>query len=354
MVEEPEQFRIEVEDTGIGIKAEDIGRLFVEFQKLDASTPKEHAGTGLGLALTRSIVEAQGGRVGVESAPGAGSIFFAVLPLLRAMVPEPEVASGPSAAEGPRVLVIEDNPRDRNWLGATLSEAGYVVETAASGEEGLRLCREKAFNAITLDILLPDISGLEVLKAIRRDGPNRETAVILATIVAERGIAAGYLVHDIFHKPFRGEDLLSSLQRASVSPGGSRPILVVDDDPAALKLAEKTLTELGYRAIGRVGGRAGLEAAEEVSPAAVILDLIMPDMDGVEFLERFRATSAGRRTPVIIWTVKDLNAEERKTLEASVRAIVSKGSGTAALIEELRSCAPPPRRPREPGSADGR
>jgi CheY-like chemotaxis protein len=355
MAEEPEQFRIEVEDSGIGIKAEDFGRLFVEFERLDAGTAMKHAGTGLGLALTRSIVEAQGGRVGVESAPGAGSIFFAVLPRLRAKAPEPEVAApGPLAAGDTRVLVIEDNPGDRNWLGATLSGAGYVVETASSGEEALRLCRETAFDAITLDILLPDISGLEVLKAIRSGGPNRETAVILATIVAERGIAAGFLVHDIFHKPFRGEDLLASLQRASVSPGGSRPILVVDDDPVALKLAERTLAELGYRAIGRAGGRAALEAASEDCPAAVILDLIMPDMDGIEFLERFRATSAGRRTPIIVWTGRDLTFGERRSLEVSVRAIVSKGSGTAALIEELRSCAPPPRRPRETGSADGR
>jgi CheY-like chemotaxis protein len=243
---------------------------------------------------------------------------------------------------------------DRNWLGVTLSGAGYAVETASSGEKALRLCREKAFDAITLDILLPDISGQEVLKAIRGDGPNRETPVILVTIVAERGIAAGFQVHDIFHKPFRGEDLLSSLERASVSPGGSRPILVVDDDPAALKLAEKTLAGLGYRAICRAGGRAGLEAASEDSPAAVILDLVMPDMDGVEFLERFRATSAGRRTPIIVWTVKDLTAGERRSLEVSVQAIVSKGSGTAALIEELRSCAPSPRRPRATESADGR
>jgi signal transduction histidine kinase/DNA-binding response OmpR family regulator len=354
MAEEPEQFRIEVEDTGIGIKPEDLGRLFVEFQQLDASMAKKHAGTGLGLALTRRIVEAQGGVVGVESSPGAGSIFFAVLPRLRAKAPEPEVAPDQPAAVGPRVLVIEDNPRDRNWLGATLSGAGYVVETASSGQEALRLCRERAFDAITLDLLLPDISGREVLKAIRGAGPNRETPVILVTIVAERGIAAGFQVHDVLHKPFRGEDLLSSLERAAVSPGVARPILVVDDDPAALKLVERTLAEMGYRAVVCSGGKDGLKAASEEPPAAVVLDLIMPDMDGVEFLRWFRAMPAGRRTPVIIWTVKDLTAQERRSLEVSVQAIVAKGAGPAALIEELRSCAPPPRRPRAAEGPDGR
>ena len=351
--EEPDQFRIEVEDTGIGIKAEDIGRLFVEFEQLDASMAKKYAGTGLGLALTRSIVEAQGGRVGVQSVPGAGSTFFAVLPRVPARAPEPEVAPAPPAAGGPCVLVIEDDPRDRSWLGATLSGAGYAVETASSGEAALRLCRERTFDAITLDLLLPGISGREVLRAIRSGGLNRETAVILVTIVAERGIAAGFQVHDILQKPFRGEDLLSSLQRASVSPGGSRPILVVDDNPAALKLVERTLAEMGYRTVGCAGGKAGLKAASEESPAAVVLDLVMPDMDGVEFLRRFRATSAGRRTPVIVWTVKDLTAEERKSLETSVQAIVSKGSGTSALIEELRSYAPPPSKRRATESADG-
>jgi PAS domain S-box-containing protein len=354
MPEGPEEFRIEVEDAGIGIPSEDIGRLFVEFQQLDASMAKKYAGTGLGLALTKRIVEAQGGRVGVRSVPGAGSTFFAVLPRVSARPPDAGPSPVFSTSDGPRVLVIEDNPADRNWLGVTLSGAGYAVETASNGEEAIRLCRERAFDAITLDILLPDISGREVLKASRSGGPNRETAVILVTVVSEQGIAAGFQVHDIFHKPFRGEEIVASLQRASVSPGGSLPIFVVSSERPATKLLQVTRVETCSLAICRSGGRAGLEAASKDPPAAVVLDLIMPDMDGVEFLEWFRATSAGRRTPVIVWTVKDLTAEERRSLEVSVRAIVSKGSGTAGLIEELRACAPPPRRSSATESADGR
>jgi PAS domain S-box-containing protein len=166
-----DEFRIEVEDRGIGISPEDIGRLFVEFQQLDASTAKKYPGTGLGLALIKRIVEAQGGRVGVHSARGEGSIFFAVLPRVAAAAAGPRTLreAAPAHAGRPRVLVIEDDPRDRDWLVQTLEGAGYGVVVAASGEEGLSLCREQVFDAITLDLLLPGLSGRDLLRSIRQE-----------------------------------------------------------------------------------------------------------------------------------------------------------------------------------------
>ncbi|HKC13667.1 MAG TPA: ATP-binding protein, partial [Vicinamibacteria bacterium] len=169
--------RLEVGDTGIGIKPEDLGRLFSEFQQLDASTAKRYAGTGLGLALTKRLVEAQGGKVGARSTPGAGSVFYAVLP--QSTLSEQATShSGPGrpSATGPRILVVEDEANDRELLERTLSQAGYAVASAFTGSAALELLRGRPFAAITLDLNLPDISGRDVLKLLRATaGPNRET-----------------------------------------------------------------------------------------------------------------------------------------------------------------------------------
>ena len=341
--ESASEFRLEVEDTGIGIRPEDLGRLFVEFQQLDASTGKKHQGTGLGLALTKRIVEAQGGRVGVRSVPGQGSVFYAVLPRVAVPAAEPETDQARlRQAGGPLVLVIEDQPKDRRWLIRTLSEAGYSVETATTGAEALELCQSETFDGITLDLVLPDMSGLQVLQTLRANGPNSETPVIVVSVSADAGRVASFHVHDILPKPVLADDLLASLRRAEVAPNGSRPILVVDDDAQALKLAHGTLQRLGYRAICRSDVEGALEAAAAETPGAVVLDLVMPEVDGFEFLKRFRMTAGGRRTPVIVWTVKEMTQRERQMLLTAAQAIVQKGHGAAALIEELKIYVGPP------------
>ncbi|HYX21623.1 MAG TPA: response regulator, partial [Thermoanaerobaculia bacterium] len=349
-------FRLEVEDNGDGIRPEDIGRLFVEFQQLDSGTAKKYPGTGLGLALTKRLVEAQGGRVGVRSTLGRGSVFFAVLPRVLAAVAEPDEGGRASISVrkgGPRVLVVDDDPLDRNWLFRILTEGGYAVETAGSGEEAIGRCQRHPFDAITLDLLLPDVGGRDVLKSIREGGPNRETPVVVVSVVAQAGAVVGFHVDDILAKPVRGEDLTAALERAGVAPNGSRPIFVVDDDAQDRKLAGGILSRLGYRTVGFSTAGAALEAAEQGPPAAVVLDLLMPDIDGFEFLRRFRTTPAGRRTPVIVWTSRDIDRSERIRLEALAQAVVPKSGGSAALLEELRAYATPPDR----GSAkasDGR
>jgi PAS domain S-box-containing protein len=216
-----EHFRLEVEDTGIGIRPEDLGRLFVEFQQLDVGAAKKYGGTGLGLALTRRIVEAQGGRVGVDSTPGRGSRFFAVLP--RAARPAAPLAPAPPPhPDAPCVLVIEDDGRDRAWLVHELAAAGFAVEAAATGGEALDRCRRRAFAAVTLDLLLPDVGALELLSAIQATAPNRGVPVIATTVVAEQ-VTTGWPLHDFLTKPLRRQDLLASLARAGVAPVAAPP-----------------------------------------------------------------------------------------------------------------------------------
>jgi signal transduction histidine kinase/DNA-binding response OmpR family regulator len=330
-------FRLEVEDTGIGIAAEDIDRLFVEFQQLDVSMAKRQSGTGLGLALTKRLVEAQGGSVGVNSVPGRGSTFFAVFPRRTAQIENLVSAPGFYGSRGsPLVLVIEDEDRERASLVRILTEAGYAVETAATGAQALARCNESRFDAITLDLILPDSSGVDVLRGIRASEKNRDVPVIVVTVVTERGAVAGFAVQDILPKPVDSPLLLDSLQRAGVARESTGTVLIVDDDARSLKLMAATLEQLGYRTESASTAKSGLQAAAEAAPAAVILDLIMPEMDGFEFLDCFRQMPQCRHTPVIVWTIKDITAEERTRLAVSARGIVQKGRHAgAALAAEL-------------------
>jgi len=335
-----DQFRIEVEDSGIGITSDDIGRLFVEFQQLDISSAKKYSGTGLGLALTKRIVEAHGGKVGVESTVEKGSIFYAVLPRVfhvpGEIVDQERFAMAPPGA--PLILVVEDEPKDRAWLARELSEAGYAVETVATGAEALVRCREARFDAITLDMMLPDMSGRAVLGKIRERGLNLETPVIVISVLADKGIGVGYEVRDILAKPVSGDEILKALKRCGVEASNRRPILVVDDDESALKLADKTLRALGYRAVCRQDVTSALSAAAKERPAAVILDLVIPGINGFEFLKCFRNTRAGRRTPVIVWTGKDLTSAERRHLQSTADSVVMKSEVADELLRELKDC----------------
>ena len=334
-----ENYRVEVEDSGIGIKQEDMSRLFVEFQQLDASTAKLYQGTGLGLALTKRIVEAQGGRVGVNSVFGEGSTFYVVLP--RQMrggdedMPMPPESRGESG--GSRVLIVDDNAKDRVWLQKLLQREGYQTEMAANGDEALSLCLSRRFDAILLDILLPDVGGQTVLRAVRERGPNQHTPVILVSITSDASIGQGFTIQDYLIKPVTRESLLKALASAGIA-GDSGCVLVVDDDSSSLKLMDKSLVELGYKVCTADSAAAGLTITRRQRPVAVILDLLMPQMDGFEFLRHFRGIKACEAVPVIVWTVKDVTPYERKQLQLAAQAIIAKGSqeGVTPLLVELR------------------
>jgi PAS domain S-box-containing protein len=207
-----DRFRLEVRDTGIGIAPQDLGKLFTEFRQLDTSTSKKYPGTGLGLALTRRIVEAQAGRVGVDSFPGQGSAFHAVLPTRTGEIAAP---SAPVSAGdgGPLVLVIEDDAADRTDIALALAAAGYAVLDVSTAREARAQCEANTFDAITLDLLLPDEEGWELLAAIRR-GRNAATPVVVISIVADAPAPLAALgVRDVLPKPVQAERLVEVLRR---------------------------------------------------------------------------------------------------------------------------------------------
>ena len=218
-----DMFRLEVTDEGIGIADKDLGKLFVEFQQLEAGTAKKHQGTGLGLALTKRLAEAQGGSIGVKSVVGAGSTFYAVIPkhvaaLSDIVMPRVSTRDRTSLSVGARsVLVVEDDVRDQAQLLATLASAGYDVELAATGSEALAKWRDRRFDAVTIDLLLPDMSGLDLLSALHKDPRATGVPIIVVTVVPDTNVIAGFSVHDVLHKPLDTDSLLASLVRAGVA-----------------------------------------------------------------------------------------------------------------------------------------
>ncbi len=336
--------RLEVQDSGPGIAPEDQPRLFSAFQQLDAGPGKRHEGTGLGLALVKRIVEAQGGRVGVSSRLGEGSLFFVELPLRSAhpgsAEARPAVGPAPVSERAATILVIEDDPGDADWIETHLTKAGYAVVRALTAAQAQALTRERTFSAITLDLLLPDGSGLDVLRSLA-SGLNRKTPVLVLTVVQEENATGPYAVHAFLKKPLLPEHLVEALRAAGVPPTAAGTVLVVDDDPQALKLAAASLTPLGYRVSLAPDGPSGLHAVAVSPPDAIVLDLLMPGMDGFAFLRELRRNPDGRQPPVIVWTVKDLTAEERTLLERLTQGIVLKRTGSlepllAAIAGELR------------------
>jgi CheY-like chemotaxis protein/two-component sensor histidine kinase len=206
-------FRLEVSDTGVGIASTDLSRLFTEFQQLDSGPAKRFQGTGLGLALTRRIVEAQGGSVGVRSTPGRGSTFWAILPR----------SNAPPEAVAPHILIVEDEPAETRALTQYFQETGCAVETAPSGAAAVAAATERAFHAIALDLLLPDAPGWEVLAAIRTTDHNRRTPVIVLSIVEESQVDVELRgPHAFLKKPVRREDIWSALDRLGIAAPAGR------------------------------------------------------------------------------------------------------------------------------------
>jgi CheY-like chemotaxis protein len=240
--------------------------------------------------------------------------------------------------------VIEDDSRDLTMLVGTLVAAGYAVETAATGVEGLSKFHDQNFAAVLLDLLLPDMSGLEVLRTIRGGDKTPDVPVVVVTIVGDAGAVGGFPVHDVLIKPVDGDAVLSSLKRAGVVVADPGSVLVVDDDPTLLGLMAATLDRLGYSAACEQDGKAALVVAEKRRPLAVILDLLMPGMSGFEFLERFRSEPMNRNVPVIIWTAKDLSLAEEARLRAQAQAVHNKQTGGMdELLQEIRRLLPRPR-----------
>ena len=236
-----------------------------------------------------------------------------------------------------RILVVDDNASDRARLAHILGAAGFEVVGAASGVEALAATRHRVFDAITLDLLLPDIPGASVLAQIRADTPNHDTPVVVVTVMAQPGIELSFAIQDCLMKPIDDGDVVAAVERATAQPRSGGAILVVDDNVESRRLLELTLSDAGYSVVTAADGENGLKIARERPLGAIVLDLMMPDIDGFEFLRRLRRSPHGRPTPVIVMTGKDLNGQDRRRLHGAAQSIVIKGeaSTSTALLTQL-------------------
>ncbi len=341
---------IAVADTGIGIRPEDHERVFLEFEQIDSEYARQQEGTGLGLALSRRLVELHGGRLWVESEAGAGSTFRFTLPIrpapgaiqegARDALPHlPTSADGP--AHGPLVLVVDDDRNASELLAHYLTTAGYRVAQATNASEALHLATSLNPAAITLDILLPDGHGHEVLSTLKSQPQTRNIPVVVVSITENRELGLSLGAADWLVKPAAREDFVATVRRAAHSRtgediAGGTNVLVIDDEPATIEFLGDLLRHQGFQVRTALSGQEGLAQLADGVPSVIIVDLMMPRMTGFDVIREIRARPDTAGIPIIVFTVKDLTAAERALL-AGAHAIVQKGRGRDALLHALRT-----------------
>ncbi|MGH7164854.1 MAG: response regulator, partial [Nitrospiraceae bacterium] len=348
-----------VSDTGIGIVPEDRQKIFDEFYQAARDAKGRREGTGLGLALAKRYVELHGGRIWVESEVGRGSTFRFTLPV-RAPVGEPQAAlagepqaiPAPAAtvprrdhSQRPLVLVIEDDPSSVHLLSLHLLEADFAVEVAHDAESGFAKAKALHPAVITLDILLPKVDGWQLLSRLKADPETAQTPVVVVSILDERGKGFALGAVDYIVKPVNRDELLQAVGTGlALSRTRHRKgmILVVDDDPMALELMEAVLGPEGFTVLKARSGADGMILARESRPDLIVLDLLMPDMDGFQVLDELRHDPSTAHIPIVILTMKTLTPEERERLNGRISHLARKGEfGRDDFVSLIRSLVVP-------------
>jgi CheY-like chemotaxis protein/anti-sigma regulatory factor (Ser/Thr protein kinase) len=336
--------RVSVTDTGIGIRPEDQKVIFDEFRQIEGSADSVHEGTGLGLAITKRLVEQQGGQISVESELGKGSRFtFTLLaveptskaqPIARAAKTAVVSASGRIA---PLVLIVDDESSSRELLASYL-EPEYRIAMAAAGAEAIQKVQQLRPDAITLDVLMPGSNGFETLASLRKNPETANIPVIILSIVDQRQVGFALGAADYLIKPVRKPALLEAIRKHVPLPSDDdSAILLVDDDPKALELFQETLRSAGYETQAVQSGKRALEVLANKTVGAILLDLLMPGMDGFEVIRHVRREATLKELPILVMTGKSLTEQEAGLLGHETQALLQKnGSWQQQLITEVR------------------
>jgi signal transduction histidine kinase/CheY-like chemotaxis protein len=344
-----------VTDTGIGMTPDQLGRLFQAFTQADASTSRKYGGTGLGLVICRRFCQMMGGDVSVASEPGKGSVFIVALParINRQKSDGVRVSTTESGsvrmAEPPTlipsrglVLVIDDDPNACDLMMRSLAKEGFRVLVASNGQDGLKMARENRPNVITLDVLMPGMDGWAVIRALKGDPDLSSIPVIMITMADDRSLGYALGASDYITKPIDRDRLAASVARFRLG-GTPGSVLVVEDDPSTRELMVRTLSGDGWRVSEAENGKVALQRLEAHVPDLILLDLMMPEMDGFEFVSRIRDSEVWRAIPVVVVTAKDITPQDQMRLEGNVRKIFHKATYTREeLVGEIRSAMETP------------
>ena len=337
-----ETVEISVTDTGIGIAEADLKQIFREFHQVDHGPGRKHEGTGLGLALTKRFAALHGGDVRVVSSVEKGSTFTLSLPI-RAVAPAADHAEAmPANGHGsaPLVLVVEDDPAAAELLTRQLIGAGYRTEIARTGSEAIAKARELHPAAITLDIILPEVDGWEVMTQLKSDAATSAIPVVVVSIVdnAELGLALGAI--DYFVKPVEAKELIARLNLLKIknpNRDGEVRVLIVDDEAANRHWLIKALEPAGFTVLPASGGREAIDMAKSLQPDLVLLDLMMPEVTGFDVVEALRADPSTREMPIMVLTAANLTDADKRQLSGRVSEILSRQSvGSADVVGLLR------------------
>ncbi len=338
---------LKVSDTGIGLTEEQKAKLFKEFSQADSSTTRKYGGTGLGLAITKHFTEMMHGSIEIESVPNHGTTFTVVLPQViedsedkAVPVNAPVQAALAAVPTNTAVLVVDDDPGVRDLLLRYLSKEGYVVECVASGDEGIKRAKEILPMAIILDVMMPRKDGWAVLQEIKSDPVLKSIPVVMYTMLDEKNFGLAIGASDYLIKPVSREKILQVLEKYKQKTP-SEYILVVDDNPDLRTMASRVIQKAGWEVRTAENGKSALAFLENELPSIIFLDIMMPVMDGFEFLTIFQNRDEWKHIPVVVITSKDLVAEERQQLNGIVKKIIQKGDCTPErLLKQISVLIP--------------
>lgn len=331
----------QVKDTGIGMNQEQIKHLFQAFKQADSSTTRKYGGTGLGLAISQKLCRIMGGDIFVDSEHGQGSTFTVWLPSWdkhadRQALPVTEGAGLIPAGER-TVLVIDDDPSMLQLMQRLLNKEGCTVALAQSGQEGIRKAKELRPAIISLDVLMPGMDGWTVLTTIKNDPDLSSIPVIMISMTDDKNLGYALGASEFLIKPVYREKLISVLDR-HIPERKSKSVLVIEDDVMTSQMMTKMLEKEGYHVARAGDGRIALQYVSQSPPHLILLDLMMPNMDGFEFVTELRKRKEWRTIPIVVVTAKTITAEDRLRLNGYVEDIIQKGSlQREALLEEICS-----------------
>lgn len=326
------RIRLRVSDTGIGMTPEQLGRLFQAFTQADASTTRKYGGTGLGLVISRRFCQLMGGDIAVESRAGVGTTFTVDLPAVvepateatLALAAAPVEPIRPKTKNRPVVLIIDDDSDAADLMSRTLERSGFATIRATKGGEGIVLAQQQQPAAITLDVMMPGMDGWAVLSVLKSDPLTARIPVIMVTMLQDRQLGYTLGAADFLTKPVDADKLRSVLSKHALQP--ATRTLVVEDDPDSREMLSRVLIREGHEVTQAENGSVALERIAERRPDLILLDLMMPVMDGFEFLEVLAREPELASIPVIVITAKDLTPADREKLTGSVQQVFEKGA----------------------------